>query len=73
MNGMKIIALALIAAGVLSLTYGGFSYTKNTHEAKIGPIEMTMKEKETMNVPVWAGVAAIVAGAALLLVGARKA
>jgi hypothetical protein len=73
MNGMKIIALALIAAGVMSLTYGGFSYTKNTHEAKIGPIEMTMKEKETMNVPVWAGVAAIVAGAALLLVGARKA
>jgi hypothetical protein len=72
MNGLKIVALALIAAGVLGLIYGGFTYTKETHEAKIGPIEMTMKEKETVNVPVWAGVGAIVAGAALLLVGGRK-
>jgi hypothetical protein len=72
MNGLKIVALALIAAGVLGLIYGGFTYTKNTHEAKIGPIEMTMKEKETVNVPVWAGVGAIVAGAVLLLMGGRK-
>lgn len=72
MNGLKVVALALIAAGVLGLIYGSFTYTKNTHEAKIGPIEMTMKEKETVNVPVWAGVGAIVAGAALLLVGGRK-
>ena len=73
MNGIKIVALVLIAAGVLGLIYGGFTYTKKTHEAKIGPIEMEMKEKETVNVPVWAGVGAIVAGAALLLVGSRKA
>ena len=72
MNGIKIVALALIAAGVLGLIYGSFTYTKNTHEAKIGPIEMTMKEKETVNVPVWAGVGAIVAGAVLLLMGGRK-
>ncbi len=72
MNGLKIVALALIAGGVLGLIYGSFTYTKNTHEAKIGPIEMTMKEKETVNVPIWAGVGAIVAGAALLLVGGRK-
>ncbi len=72
MNGLKIVALALIAAGVLGLMYGGFTYTKKTHEAKVGPIEMAMKEKETVNVPVWAGVGAIVAGAALLLVGGRK-
>jgi hypothetical protein len=72
MNGLKIVALALIAAGVLGLMYGGFTYTKKTHEAKIGPVEMAMKEKETVNVPVWAGVGAIVAGAALLLVGGRK-
>ena len=72
MNGIKIVALALIAAGILGLIYGSFTYTKNTHEAKIGPIEMTMKEKETVNVPVWAGVGAIVAGAVLLLMGGRK-
>ena len=72
MNALKIVALALIAAGILGLMYGGFTYTKNTHEAKIGPIELAVKEKETVNVPVWAGVGAIVVGAALLLVGGRK-
>ena len=72
MNGIKVVALALIGAGVLGLIYGGFTYTKKTHDTKIGPIEMTMKEKETVNVPAWAGVGAIVAGAALLLVGGRK-
>ena len=72
MNTLKIVALALIAAGILGLMYGGFTYTKQTHEAKIGPIEMTVNEKETVNVPVWAGVGAIVVGAALLLVGGRK-
>jgi hypothetical protein len=73
MNALKIVALALIAAGILGLMYGGFTYTKETHEAKIGPIEMAVKEKETVNLPVWAGVGAIVVGAALLLVGGRKA
>jgi TRAP-type C4-dicarboxylate transport system permease small subunit len=72
MNALKIVALALIAAGILGLIYGGFTYTKDTHEAKIGPIEMTVNQKETVNVPVWAGVGAIVVGAALLLVGSRK-
>jgi len=72
MNALKVVALALIAAGILGLMYGGFTYTKNTHEAKIGPIEMAVKEKETVNVPVWAGVGAIVVGAALLLAGGRK-
>jgi hypothetical protein len=72
MNAFKIVALALIAAGILGLIYGGFTYTKDSHEAKIGPIEMTVKQNETVNVPVWAGVGAIVVGAALLLVGSRK-
>jgi hypothetical protein len=72
MSGLKIVALALIAAGVLGLVYGGFSFTKNTHEAKVGPIEMSMKEKETVNVPVWLGAGAIVVGVGLLLVGGRK-
>ncbi len=72
MNGTKLLAIALITAGVLALVYGSFSYTKETHEAKLGPIEMSMKEKETVAVPVWAGVGAIVVGGALLLSGGRK-
>ena len=73
MNALKLTAIVLIAAGVLGLGYGGFSYTKRTHEVKMGPIEMSVKEKETINVPIWAGVGAIAIGAALLLQGGRKA
>ena len=72
MNAVKIAAIVLMLAGVLGLVYGSFSYTKETHEAKLGPIELTVKDKQTVNVPVWAGVAAIVAGGVLLLVGSKK-
>jgi hypothetical protein len=72
MNALKIVGVVLIALGILALVYGSFSYTKETHEAKLGPLELQVKEKETVNVPVWAGVGAIVVGAVLLLVPARK-
>jgi hypothetical protein len=72
MNAGKIAALVLIIAGVLGLAYGSFSYTKQTHDIKMGPIEMSVKEKQTVNVPVWAGIGAIAIGAALLLLGGRK-
>ncbi len=72
MNPIKIVGALLIAAGVLGLVYGGFSFTKETHDIKLGPIELSVKEKESVNVPVWAGVGAIVAGAALLLFGGGK-
>ncbi len=72
MNPLKIVALALILLGVLGLVYGGFSYTKETHEAKLGPIELQVKDKETVNIPVWAGVGAIVVGTGLLLAEGKK-
>ncbi|MFZ1640350.1 MAG: hypothetical protein WAV07_02715 [Candidatus Contendobacter sp.] len=68
MNAIKIAAIVLILAGALGLAYGSFSYTKETQEAKIGPIELTVREQQTVNIPVWAGVAAIIAGALLLFV-----
>ena len=72
MNAARIAAVVLIVAGVLGLVYGSFSYTKETHDAKIGPLELSIKDKETVNVPVWAGVGAIVIGGAILLVGSKK-
>jgi hypothetical protein len=72
MNAVKIAAIALIVAGILGLGYGNFSYTKQTHELKMGPVEMSVQEKQRVNVPVWAGVGAIALGAALLLLGGRK-
>ena len=68
MGALKIAAIALIVAGVLGLVYGGFSYTKETHSAKIGSVELSVKDNETVNVPVWAGVGAIVIGGLLLVV-----
>lgn len=72
MNALKAFAIALIAAGVLGLAYGGFTYTKDTTVVKLGPLEMTAKEKETVNIPIWAGIAAIIAGGGLLLVSTKK-
>ena len=72
MNSVKIAAIVLIVAGILGLVYGSFSYTKETHETKLGPIELSVKDKETVNVPVWAGVGAIVVGGALLLFAGKK-
>jgi hypothetical protein len=72
MSAIKFAAIALIVAGVLGLAYGKFSYTKETHEAKIGSLELSMKDKETVNIPVWAGVGAIVIGGLLFLVPAKR-
>ncbi|GAA5164580.1 hypothetical protein [Viridibacterium curvum] len=68
----KLIAIALIAAGTAGLAWGSFSYTKEKHDVKLGPLEFSVQEKETVNVPVWAGVAAIAAGVVLLVVGGKK-
>jgi len=72
MNATRIIGIVLIVAGIAALALGGFSFTKETHQAKIGPIELSVTEKQTVNVPTWAGVAAIVVGGALLVLGGRK-
>jgi hypothetical protein len=72
MNAARVFAIVLVVAGILGLVYGSFSYTKETHEAKLGPLELSVKNKETVNIPAWAGVAAIVAGAGLFFVGSRR-
>jgi hypothetical protein len=72
MSTVKIAAIVLIVAGVLGLVYGSFSYTKETHDLKVGPVDVSVKDKQTVNVPVWAGVGAIAGGAVLLLVERKK-
>ena len=72
MNPIKLVAVGLIVAGVLALAYGGFSYTKDTTVVKLGTLEISAKEKQTVNVPMWAGIGAIVVGRLLLVLGGRK-
>ena len=72
MNAVKLVAMVLIVGGVLGLLYGGFSYTKQTSQLKLGPLELSVKEKETVNIPIWAGVGAIVIGGLLLVFGNKK-
>ena len=68
---MRMIAIVMLAAGVLALVYGGFSYTKQTHDAKLGPLEFSISENQRVNVPMWAGVALAVVGGGLLLSGKK--
>jgi len=72
MSAVKMMAIVLIIAGLLGLVYGQFSYTKETQEAKLGPLELSVKDTETVNIPVWVGVGAIVAGSGLLLFSSRR-
>ena len=72
MSVTKLIAIALIVAGVVGLIYQQFSFTKETAQAKIGPLELSIKEKETVNIPLWASLGAIGVGVVLLVAGGRK-
>ncbi len=72
MSAVKIMGIVLIVAGIAGLLYGKFSYTRETHDVKLGPLELSVEEKQTVNVPLWAGVGAILGGGVLLLYGSRK-
>ena len=72
MSAQKMIALFLIVGGILGVVYGGFSYTKETHTADLGPLHISVAEKERVNVPMWAGVGAIVIGGLLLVVSGKR-
>jgi len=68
---MRLVGLVLLVAGILALAYGGFSYTKQTHEAKIGSLEISVSEKQQVNVPLWAGIALAVVGGGILVSGKK--
>lgn len=72
MGGIRLIAVILIVAGALGLIYGGFSYTKENTAAKVGPIELKVEETKRVNIPLWAGIAAIAVGGVMLLGPGRK-
>lgn len=72
MNPLKLVAIILIVAGALGLAYGGFTYTKETHQAKLGPLELKVAEKEHVNIPVWAGAGALAVGVLLLVVRGKE-
>ncbi len=71
MNSTKMIALVLLVAGALALAYGGFSYTRETHDADIGPIHVSVTDKEYVSVPLWAGIGLMVLGGAVLMAGKK--
>ena len=68
---MRMIGIVVLAAGLLALAYGGFSYTRNTHDAKLGPLEFSFSEKQRVNVPVWAGIVLVVVGGGILISGKK--
>nr|HET7860031.1 hypothetical protein [Caldimonas sp.] len=72
MNPTRLVGIVLIVVGALMLGYGGFSYTKDETAAKIGPLELSVKERKTVNFPIWVGVGAVVVGGLLLVLGGRR-
>jgi uncharacterized membrane protein YidH (DUF202 family) len=72
MSALKVLGIVLIVGGILGLVYGGFSYTKETHSAQVGPITLSVSDKERVNVPMWVGIGAIVVGGLILVFGSRK-
>ena len=72
MNALRLVGTLLIVAGVAGLLYGKFSYTKESHDIKLGPVELSVKEKETVNVPGWLGAGAVAVGVLLILVGGGR-
>jgi hypothetical protein len=72
MNSIKIVGILIIVAGLLGASIGGFSFTKETHKASVGPINLSIAEEKKVNIPLWASIAAIVAGAAVLVIGSKR-
>jgi len=72
MGGTKLAAILLIIAGALALAYGGFTYTKRSTAVDFGPLQLQVKEKKTVNIPMWAGIGAIVVGGLLLVSGGKR-
>lgn len=72
MNGLRATAIVVMLAGVLSLAYGGFSYTRESTVAKLGSLELKAEQRERVNIPLWAGLLAIVAGGGMLVLGGRR-
>lgn len=72
MSALKVLGIVLIVGGILGLVYGGFSYTKETHSAQVGPITLSVSDKERVNVPMWVGIGAVVVGGLILVFGSRK-
>lgn len=72
MAATRIAGIVLIVLGLVGFFTGGFSFTKDTKQAQLGPIELSVKEKESVNIPQWLSLGAVVAGVLVLVVGARK-
>lgn len=72
MDSLKIAAIILIVIGVAALAYGGFTYTSETHEASIGSLSLSIDEKRNVNIPVWVGAGALLAGVALFFLGGSR-
>ena len=72
MGTTRAIGVALLVAGGLGLAFSDFSFTTETHEAKLGPLQLSVEEKETVNVPRWASLGALVVGGVLVVVGGKR-
>lgn len=72
MRTLRIVAIVLLVAGALGLIYGSFSYVKDTHTAQLGSLSLSVKDHETIAIPAWVGVGAVLAGGAMLFASIKR-
>lgn len=68
LNLRILIGVLLLVGGILAAVYGGFTYTEDTHSADLGPVKLSVEEEQTVNIPLWVGLAGAAAGAIILAV-----
>ena len=72
MGTVRIVGVVLIVAGVLGLALGGFTFTNESEKARIGPLKLTVQEKQEVNVPAWASLGIAALGIVLVVVGGKR-
>lgn len=72
MKPLNFIGLLLLIVGLLTMIYGGISYTRKTHEAKLGALTISIQEKQTVYIPIWVGLISMIAGGTVLMIKQKK-
>ena len=67
-----LIAIVLIALGVIALVYQGITYTTREKVVDLGPLKITAQKEKTIPLPPILGGLALAGGIVLVVVAARK-
>lgn len=71
-NAIRIAGVVLLVLGIVGVVYNRVTYTKEKDTAKLGPLAVSVENKETVVIPQWLSVATLAVGAAMALAPLKK-